>query len=115
MRAGLATRRAWVVAALLVVGALDLHSTAVGLRAHARLRTRTLEGVRQSALQARARLAPILAAGGPEVMARSAAIVVDAGLGASAELFRADGTRLAAVPAQVQSPCPRPSTPRKRR
>jgi len=75
VRAGLATRRAWVVAALLVVGALDLHSTAVGLRAHARLRARSLDGVRQSALLARARVAPVVAAGGPEVMARVAAIV----------------------------------------
>ena len=104
MSAGLATRRAWVVAALLVVGALDLHSTAVGLRAHTRLRARTLSDVRQSALQARARVAPVLADGGAEVMARAAAMLVDAGLGASAELFRTDGTRLAAVPARSPSP-----------
>ena len=42
MSVGFPTRRAWAVAALLVVGALDLHTTAVGLRAHARLRERTL-------------------------------------------------------------------------
>jgi len=102
--AGLATRRAWLVAALLVVGALDLHATAVGLRAHARLRARTLSGMRQSALQARARLAPLLATGGPEVMARAAAATLDAGLAAGVELFRPDGTRLAAQPPTVRSP-----------
>jgi len=42
------TRRAGAVAALLVVGALDLHTTAVGLRAHARLRERSLSGLRQA-------------------------------------------------------------------
>src|SRR6266545_5436621 len=46
MRVALPTRRAYVVAALLGVGALDLHATAVGLRAHTRLLAHTLSGAR---------------------------------------------------------------------
>ncbi len=103
MSVGLATRRAWVVAALLVVGALDLHTTVVGLRAHTRLRARALAGLRQSGLQARARVAPQLALGGPEVMRQAAATVLDPAPGSSAEVFQLDGKRLAAVPPSASS------------
>jgi signal transduction histidine kinase len=101
--AGLSTRRAWAVAALLAVGALDLHTTAVGLRAHSRLRARTVAGVRQALLQARPRLAAILAAG-PDGPQRAVAAVVDAGSAAGAEVFGLDGARLAAQPPASPSP-----------
>ena len=94
---GVPTRRAWAVAALLVVGGLAFHTTAVGLRAHARLRARTLGGLRQSALQARPRLAVLIAPGTEEASRRAIAAVVEAGLAASAEAFLLDGTRVAAV------------------
>jgi signal transduction histidine kinase len=86
------------VAALIVVGALALHTTAVGLRAHARLRDRTLSGLRQAAVQARPRLAEIAAPGGPDVLRRTAAAALDVGPAVSAEVFDPDGTLLAAVP-----------------
>src|SRR6185436_9019791 len=93
------TRRAGAVAALLVVGALDLHTTAVGLRAHARLRERSLSGLRQATVQARPRLSAVAAPGGADAVQQTAAAAVDAGLAATAEVFRLDGTRVAAAPA----------------
>jgi signal transduction histidine kinase len=92
------TRRAWAVAALLVVGALDLHTTAVGLRAHARLRERTLSGLSQATVQARPRLAALAAPGGPDAAQRTAVAAVEAGLGSTAEVFRMDGTPMASAP-----------------
>ena len=103
MSGGFPTRRAWAVAALLVVGALDLHTTAVGLRAHARLRERTLSGLRQATVQARPRLSALVAPGGPEAAQQTAAAAVDAGLASTAEVFRLDGTRIAAAPALAGS------------
>jgi hypothetical protein len=91
------------VAALLVVGALDLHTTAVGLRAHARLRERTLSGLRQATVQARPRLSALAAPGGPEAAQQTAAAAVEAGLASTAEVFRLDGTRIAAAPALAAS------------
>ena len=99
MSPGFPTRRAVAVAALLVVGALDLHTTAVGLRAHARLRERSLSGLRQATVQARPRLAALAAPGGADAAQQTASAAVEAGLAATAEVFRLeDGTRLAAVP-----------------
>jgi signal transduction histidine kinase len=95
---GFPTRRAGAVAALLIVGALALHTTAVGLRAHARLRERSLSGLRQATTQARPRLSAVAAPGGPEAAGRTAATAVEAGLATTAEVFRPDGTRIAAVP-----------------
>ena len=100
---GLPTRRLWAIAALLAVGALDLHTTAVGLRAHARLRARTLAGVRQATLQARSRLAALLASGAPDVAQRAVVATVEAGNATSAEIFSLDGTRLAAHPRATES------------
>jgi len=97
------TRRAGAVAALLVVGALDLHTTAVGLRAHARLRERSLSGLRQATVQARSRLSALAAPGGAAAAQQTAAAAVDAGLAATAEVFSVDGTRIAAVPAVAGS------------
>ena len=97
------TRRAGAVAALLVVGALDLHTTAVGLRAHARLRERSLSGLRQATVQARSRLSALAAPGGAAAAQQTAAAAVDAGLAATAEVFSLDGTRIAAVPAVAGS------------
>jgi signal transduction histidine kinase len=93
---GIPTRRAWALAALLVVGGLDLHTTAVGLRAHARLRDRTLSGLREAAVQARPRLAAAAAPGDEAALQRTTAAAVEGGLAASAEVFRMDGTRVAA-------------------
>jgi len=70
----------------------------VGLRAHARLRERTLSGFRQATVQARPRLSALAAPGGPDAAAQTAAAAVDAGLAATAEVFRLDGTRIAAAP-----------------
>jgi signal transduction histidine kinase len=96
---GFPTRRAGAVAALLVVGALDLHTTAVGLRAHARLRERSLSGLRQATVQARPRLSALAAPGGVEAARQTASAAVEGGLAATAEVFRLDdGTRLAAAP-----------------
>jgi signal transduction histidine kinase len=103
MNLGLHTRRLWAIAALLAVGALDLHTTAVGLRAHARLRARTLAGVRQATLQARSRLTALVASGAPDAAERAAAAAVEAGNAASAEIFSLDGARLAAHPAAMES------------
>jgi signal transduction histidine kinase len=92
------TRRAWAVAALLVVAALSLHATALGLRAHARLRARTLSGLREATVRAAPRLAAVAAAGGSEAAAEIVHTVVENGLAASAEVFALDGARLAAEP-----------------
>jgi signal transduction histidine kinase len=92
------TRRAWAVAALLAAAALSLHATALGLRAHARLRARTLSGLRDTAVRAIPGLAPMASTGGPEAAGRVVGKVIESGLAASAEAFALDGTRLAADP-----------------
>ena len=98
MRVGLPTRRAYVVAALLGVGALDLHATAVGLRAHTRLLAHTLSGARMATAQARPRLMAAVAAGDADAPRRAVAAALDAGIATSAEAFLTDGRRLAAQP-----------------
>jgi signal transduction histidine kinase len=98
MRVGLPTRRAYVVAGLLGVGALDLHATAVGLRAHTRLLAHTLSGARMATAQARPRLMAAVAAGDADAPRRAVAAALDAGIATSAEAFLTDGRRLAAQP-----------------
>jgi signal transduction histidine kinase len=92
------TRRAWAVAALLVVGALGLHATAIGLRAHARLRARTLSSLRETAGRMAPRLGAMVAAGDGETARQVVHTIAATGQAASAEAFAFDGTRLAAEP-----------------
>lgn len=96
-------RRAWAVAALLVVGALGLHTTAVGLRGHARLRARTISGVRQAVVQARPRLEAIASPGGEYAWRQAVTSAVMAGPATAAEAFLPDGTRVAAAPPEEVS------------
>jgi signal transduction histidine kinase len=103
MRVGLPTRRAYVVAALLGVGALDLHATAIGVRAHTRLLAHTLAGVRLATVQARPRLMAVMAAGDADAPRRVVAAALDAGIATSAEAFLTDGKRLAAQPDAAHS------------
>ena len=91
-------RRAWAIAALLAVGALGLHTSAVGLRGHTRLRARTISGVRQAVLQARPRLEAKAAPGGQYAWEQTVSSAVMDGPATAAEAFLADGTRVAAVP-----------------
>jgi signal transduction histidine kinase len=97
------TRRAWAVAALLMVGAVGLHTTAIGLRAHARVRTQALAAVRGTLVKARPKLVALAAPGGPEALRSTAAAGVEAGPSTSAEIFEPDGTLLASSPDAFRS------------
>jgi signal transduction histidine kinase len=97
------TRRAWAVAALLAVGALGLHTTAIGLRAHARLRTQSVAALRGALLQARPKLAALAAPGGPDALRRTTTAAAEAAPSTSAEIFEPDGTLLASTPGTVRS------------
>jgi signal transduction histidine kinase len=97
MRGG--SRRAFLGLTILALGALDVAGLLLGLRAHNRLRERTLLAAHERVLEAWPRIVGTMRSSPSEGFDRVARNAVSIGLASEAEIFSLDGRRLLSFPA----------------